>query len=295
MNNSMNFFFTPNIRIETHGEDRDIFCSQELQKNILNNIQDGVSILDNDLCIRFVNTYMEQWYSNYGDIIGKKCYQVYHGRKEPCDNCPTLKSMQEKNPVRGIVPYTISGDKKGWQELLAVPILDQNDEVLGVFEYVRDITFQNWIQNELDALMQRIESLENHNRAMSELLQQRKEELKQFEESINFNIEKFIKPSLEQIKRTTNANDVEMVQGLINEIVYPITKKRPTILSALSARELQISTLIKEGKTSKEIAEILFISTKTVEYHRGNIRKKLGMSSEDGKRTDLRSYLITHL
>jgi DNA-binding NarL/FixJ family response regulator len=295
MNNSMNFFFTPSIRLDSSVEDGDIYHSEELQNNILNNIQDGVSIVDNDLCIRFINTYMENWYSSIDEIIGKKCYEVYHGREEPCESCPTLRSMKEKIPVRGVVSYTISGDKKGWQELLAVPILDQNDSVLGVFEYVRDITFQYRIQHELDDLMQRIESLENHNRAITELLHQRKEELKQFEESIIFNVEKFVKPSLEHIKKKTDANDVEMVEGLINEIVYPLTKKRPSILSELSARELQIATLIKEGKTSKEIAEILVISNKTVDYHRGNIRKKLGFRQEIGKRTDLRSFLINHL
>jgi PAS domain S-box-containing protein len=291
----MKFVFTPSIRLASESGDNNIFNSEELQFNILNSIQDGVSILDNELNIRFVNTYMEQWYANQKDIIGKKCYDVYHGLNEPCMNCPSQRAISEKTPVRGVVPYTISGDKKGWQELLAVPIFDQHDEVLGVFEYVRDITFQRRIEHELDDLMQRIETLENHNQAMTQLLQQRKAELKRFEESIIFNVEKFVKPSLEYIKKKTNADDVEMVEGLINEIVYPITKKRPSKMDEFTSRELQIATLVKEGRTSKEIAEILFISPKTVEYHRSNIRKKLGFSKEKGKRTDLRSYLMTHL
>jgi DNA-binding CsgD family transcriptional regulator len=85
-----------------------------------------------------------------------------------------------------------------------------------------------------------------------------------------------------------------MVEGLIEEIVYPITKKRPSKMEELSSRELQIAALIKEGKTSKEIADTLYISAKTVEYHRANIRKKLGLN-KDNKKTNLRSYLITHL
>jgi DNA-binding CsgD family transcriptional regulator len=47
--------------------------------------------------------------------------------------------------------------------------------------------------------------------------------------------------------------------------------------SRLTAREIEIIRLIAEGCTSKEIAEILFISPKTVDAHRGHILKKLGM------------------
>jgi len=45
----------------------------------------------------------------------------------------------------------------------------------------------------------------------------------------------------------------------------------------LTARELEIVRLIADSYTSKEIAEMLSISPKTVEAHRGNILKKLGV------------------
>ena len=48
--------------------------------------------------------------------------------------------------------------------------------------------------------------------------------------------------------------------------------------------------MIKEGYTSKEIADALFITKKTVDYHRSSIRKKL-----DLKNGNLRVYLETHL
>jgi DNA-binding NarL/FixJ family response regulator len=289
------FLFTPSIRINSEKIINNVFESEELQGNILNSIQDGISILDTELRVRYINNYMDHWYANPDKIIGKKCFEVYHGRKIPCENCPSIRAMEEKIPVRGVVRYNIFGDEKGWQELLAVPIFDHDDVVLGVFEYVRDITFQHRVQKELHDLMQRIESLETNNMAMVQLLQQRKEEAEQIEESIINNMEKFIKPSLEHLKTKADQSDVEIVEGLIEEICYPITKKRSPILYELTSRELQIASLIKEGKTTKDIAECLFISTKTVEYHRGNIRKKLGLTNNDGKRANLRSYLLTHM
>jgi len=48
---------------------------------------------------------------------------------------------------------------------------------------------------------------------------------------------------------------------------------------ALSDREKQILMLIVTGKANKEIADILSLSTKTVDNHRSNIMKKLGVHS----------------
>ncbi|NQU87104.1 MAG: response regulator transcription factor [Mariniphaga sp.] len=58
--------------------------------------------------------------------------------------------------------------------------------------------------------------------------------------------------------------------------------------SNLSEREKEVARLICKGKTSKEIAEILFLSKHTVDTHRRKIINKLGLnSSEDFKRFSL--------
>jgi DNA-binding NarL/FixJ family response regulator len=56
----------------------------------------------------------------------------------------------------------------------------------------------------------------------------------------------------------------------------------------LTPRELEVLKLIAEAHTSKEIAELLFISIKTVERHRQNILDKLGMRD----RVELTRYAI---
>lgn len=49
--------------------------------------------------------------------------------------------------------------------------------------------------------------------------------------------------------------------------------------SNLSARELEVLKQIVNGKTSREIAEKLFIAKQTVDFHRANIYKKTGTRS----------------
>ena len=70
----------------------------------------------------------------------------------------------------------------------------------------------------------------------------------------------------------------EEIKNILSEQV--ISGEEPQSgLNSLSQREIEIITLIKNGHSSKEIAESLNISVKTVEVHRYNILKKLNLKN----------------
>jgi DNA-binding CsgD family transcriptional regulator len=54
--------------------------------------------------------------------------------------------------------------------------------------------------------------------------------------------------------------------------------------------EIRVASLIKEGKTNKEIGELLCLSLNTVKVHRYNLRSKLALK---GKKINLRSHLLS--
>jgi DNA-binding CsgD family transcriptional regulator len=288
----MNWVFTPDVNqtIEVKNEEQ-FLSSNQLFKTILESIQDGVSVLDQSLEIKYINASMQHWYNGTETAIGKKCYEIYHNRKTPCPNCPTLRAIETVTPQVEKVQYSANGKNQGWQQLYAVPVVDPEQKVILVIEYIRDITFQNRVEYNLQELEHRFEAMEKQNEMLMQILAQREQYREELEATITSNVEKFIKPSLNYLKKTVREQDVNMVSGLIDEIVYPITKKRPSAISTLSSRELQVCALIKEGNISKEIAAKLFITQKTVDYHRINIRKKLGIKHSG----NLRAYLEAHL
>ncbi|MFZ0134879.1 MAG: helix-turn-helix transcriptional regulator, partial [Desulfobacterales bacterium] len=58
----------------------------------------------------------------------------------------------------------------------------------------------------------------------------------------------------------------------------------------LTPQEMQVAGLVKDGKTSKEIAGILHIAETTVNFHRKNLRRKFSLTSQGA---NLRSYLLS--
>ncbi|MDL2237017.1 helix-turn-helix transcriptional regulator [Christensenellaceae bacterium OttesenSCG-928-K19] len=290
--NKAAWLFTPEAKSELTAEsEQDFFDNPGLFKTIIESIQDGVSLLDLDLNIRYMNATMRYIYTDQGDAIGKRCYDVYHSLKSPCKDCPSLLCMQTKKPQTAVVRYDREGRESNWHQIFSIPVLNSKNEIVLIMEYVRDVTFQNSMVENMNELAQRFEALEYQNKLLADILQQKKQSSEELETTISTNVEKFIKPSLEYLKKTVNPENVDMVNGLIDEIVYPITKKRSTTIAGLTPRELQVASLIKEGYSSKEIADKLCVTQKAVDFHRLNIRKKLQLTRD----VNLRSYLEVHL
>ncbi|MEN3202213.1 MAG: PAS domain S-box protein, partial [Atribacterota bacterium] len=113
---------------------------RQFLNSVFEGIQDGLSVLSKDLTILRVNSFMERLYEEAMPLVGKKCYEAYHGRQAPCFFCPTIPAMEMKQKVTHIVPYTKKGEVQGWLELTAYPFIDKEGNVLGVIEHVKDIT-----------------------------------------------------------------------------------------------------------------------------------------------------------
>ncbi|MCD6459368.1 hypothetical protein J7L67_01715 [bacterium] len=135
------------------------------------------------------------------------------------------------------------------------------------------------------------DELEKKHSALIDILEQVEMEKKNIKDQIVSNIEMVLLPMLKKIDKKSDTAE----QGIINVIRQNLKTlgssfgfKISKMESKLAPREVQICNMIKNGLATKEISDILNISPTTVDRHRNNIRKKLGIVK---KNVNLTSYL----
>jgi DNA-binding CsgD family transcriptional regulator/signal transduction protein with GAF and PtsI domain len=137
-------------------------------------------------------------------------------------------------------------------------------------------------------------ALEEVNIALNVLLKNRQEDQLQMEDAIVANVKDLVLPFLEKLAHSPldekQATYVEIIQANISNIVSPFLRQIPMKFFDLTPTEIQIADLVRKDKTTKEIAQILNTSNKTIEAHRNRLRKKLGLTNQ---RIQLRDYLLT--
>jgi len=123
--------------------------SESFLDDIIESIQDGISVLNTDLTIRHTNSVMRQWYKQNLPLVGKKCYGCFHNAAEPCTPCPTTRCMTSGQPEREIVPG-LPGSPVEWLELFSFPIKDkETGKITGAVEFVRDISVPIRLERQL--------------------------------------------------------------------------------------------------------------------------------------------------
>jgi PAS domain S-box-containing protein len=134
-------------------------------------------------------------------------------------------------------------------------------------------------------------ALNRKNTALNELINHVEEEKNKIKIQFNRNLENQIYPLLEQLQarlKGADARYLELIRAGLEDIAAPLSGLDDQQVSALSPRELQLCTLIRHGMTAKEIASLMHLSNRTIEKHKENIRKKLGLSHTG---SNLMSYL----
>lgn len=137
-------------------------------------------------------------------------------------------------------------------------------------------------------------NLEEANTALKVLLKRGEQDRNELEDKVLSNIKELVVPYINKLRNTPlderQKTFLEILDSNLNDIISPFLKKLSSQYLNLTPTEIQVANLIRDGKSTKEIAEVLNISKRAIEFHRNNIRDKLGLKKS---RTNLRSYLLT--
>ncbi|MBN1546089.1 MAG: PAS domain S-box protein [Syntrophaceae bacterium] len=213
---------------------------------------------------------------------------------ETMDKELALEKDDQSDPERSITLTLNFYHKDGstrWLETIVNGIRDDRGILTGLYGVSRDVTQRKHVEEELKRFA---ENLEDTNRALRVLMTQRDKDQKELEEELQSNINDLVIPYLKKLSKgnldARNKRYVNVLEKNLEEILSPFMKNFRSLHRNLTPKEIQIVDLIKQGKDTKEIADMLNASISTITTHRNNIRKKLNLLNS---KINLRSHLLS--
>jgi PAS domain S-box-containing protein len=231
------------------------------------------------------------------EVLGKRPFEFMSPEESKRTSAIFKKLVAEKKPIRSLEgTYIHKNGHTVLQEANGFPYFDKEGALLGYRGSDRDITEQKQILTELQQnkrdLENKSKTLEELNIALKVLLQQKTKDEEELEERFTSNASQLILPYIEKMKKSRlderQQSYVTIMEANLNEIMSPFLHRVQQL--NLAPREIQVANLIKNGKSTKEIAEIIGIAPASVNFYRKNIRDKLNLTNQ---KVNLQSYLQT--
>jgi DNA-binding CsgD family transcriptional regulator len=281
--------------------------SDPLAQTVLNSLSAHIAILDENGVIietnrAWQNFAAENQMEGSNDSIGVNYLAI-------CD-ATTGDEGEAARKVADGIRSVIKGDIEGflydypchapegkhWYYMRAIR-MSYDSHVMVVVSH-EEITALKLAEESLKKREQELEdqkqSLEETNVALKVLLKQREMDKLDLERKFLINVKQMIFPYLDKLKNTRlnprAKTYLEIVNHHLNDIISPLLHRLSAASIFLTPQEIQVAALIKDGKTSKEIAEILNVSDTTIHFHRKNLRMKFGLKNQ---KTNLRTHLMS--
>lgn len=166
-------------------------------------------------------------------------------------------------------------------------------------EVSRRRQLESALQDALDLLEQRVadrtDELQKANIALQVLITQIQRSRQLYDEQILNQIGELVAPHLAKLRRSLAEDSaglayLDLAEANLENITSSLAARLVTVLEVLTPMENDIAQLVMRGQSTKEIAQTLARGVSTIEFHRNNIRRKLGLQ---GRQRSLRSHLLS--
>ncbi len=262
------------------------------QQNLIDSIPVPVYFKDTDLNYLGCNRAFEETLGFTKEhIVGKTVHDILPEKLARVHHQKDLQLLQAGEIKYYEVSSAYPNGRK--HDLLVFKALfhNKNGSVEGLIGTNLDISERKQAQLQLEL---HAEELENANTALRVLLKQVNENKTDMESKVLDNFARLVNPYLDTLKANLANTPQQEYIKVIQENIKKITSAFSQILSSsyigLSPREIQVADLVRHGRTNKESAGVLNVSLNAVEFHRNNLRRKLGIQN---KKVNLRTYLLS--
>ncbi len=252
----------------------------------------AISIMDPDLTILIHNHAASALYKNpAANLIGLNAAALYTNSENLSQFQKGITLADTDGRYECIMKQLTEGVPR-YLNTTIFCIRDQENHKSGYGVIFQDITEQRKALFELE---QKKKEAEDANIALTVMLDQHTRTKEGIEEQISVKLQELVNPYLDLLRQSANSDQqtetIRIITAHINAITHQFSPQARKIMLKLSPRETMIADLVRQGKTSKDISEILHIGLRTVETYRNNLRKKIGLNK---KKISLRTYLISN-
>ncbi len=290
--------------VEIQGVGRDVTELKQMQdslekseqrfKHLLETMNEGFTQVDKNLVLIYVNSRLcEMLEFDREELIGRSVLTLLDEQ-----NKKILLHEFRKRKKGKSASYQITWKQKSGGDiqalLSAVPEFDNKGVFKGSHAVITDITALKQAEQALKerktALERKEAELTEANMALKTMLKVRDESTLELKEEIVSGVRQTIMPYLKKLEKGLAEKErgyLRNIESNLDKLISPLAGNSISKFGELTPTELEVAALVRDGNSSEEIASLLDISRKTVEFHRQNVRKKLGVKS------NLRAYLMT--
>jgi PAS domain S-box-containing protein len=278
------------IRGELSAEKERAERELRVKESAIDSSMNGIALADMEGNITYVNrSFLEMWgYDDVGEVLGRPVVEFWQKGKEAN---AVLKAVRTRaNWKGGLVAKRRDGSLFD-VHLSASVVVDEYGRAICMMGSFVDITEQRKMEKALSEsnakLEQRTRMLEEVNTTLKVLLERRAEDKNTLMERVQLNAKELILPLIKRLKKTSLDPQQLSTLDIIESDLTNITSSFSCLLSSrhqeLTSMEIRVADLIREGSKTREIAELMNLSPRTIESHRGSLRRKMGIRHTRGK------------
>ena len=282
----------------------------DLYKEVVDSISAHVAIIDENGIIletnrawdQFANdNEMEDTFQSVGTNYLNICELATADESQE-----SAEAMKVARGIRGVLTGELSEfmthypchspEQKHWFVVRVVPFREvQVAKAIVTHENITPIMeMQETLKEKEIELTQEREKLEETNTALRVLLRQRDEDRTRLEETVYNNVDRLVLPYLEKLLQGNLSDQhrtlTEIADNNLRDIISPFLRTLSSLGLLLTPQEIEVANLVRNGRSSKEIADIMSLSVAGVDFHRKRLRQKLGLANS---KKNLRSFLLT--